>query len=670
MDLLRNLYSRSKAKLRPTQLDSIDWTKLPDVRSLDKDNIYRESRLAWKDVVEQGFIRESSKDEALNLSDIPAFQYEPLTDSSSCIRILCLERPRRVKGYLQPTIPCATLFEAPLNDDAEFIALSYCWGSAEKTRPMIVNESLVWVTESLGSAFEHIQEEDRIILLWADALCINQNDDPEKGAQVQHMGIIYSTALFVLAWLGPTADESDLALKTMAHIGQVCVKMPDHLTVKRRYEFFSKAISSVEGKSGTVFPTAAIVALLNRAWWNRIWIVQEAVLASKVHILCGKSSTDFFAIGLAFTALSELPLISAQYGNGLTPLIQSLIPVLNCQPKLIQASMSSTSKEEPFATRIHLTPNMGATNPKDHIYGLLGMVSDVDELGIQVNYKKSCSEIYTEVAVALLQRQSRLQILSRCSSPKEQEHLPTWVPDWSIRPKPMIWNPKFDLFSAGKCNRKQDLEFQGNALRVHGAVFSTVRSLGPSWPDFNTEALRSPPTLVNQCLKEIMDFVNANGDAYVNMKEKEDIAWRLSIFDTEFAVLGEEGRYNRRANAAMKAAAAACQEGGPSGSASLEPGKQRYRMATIANLASRQLFSTSTGHIGIGPVGVEVGDIVCVLVDASVPFLIRRVQTGSLDGAPRGQERNHELVGECYVQGIMDGEFMATGAPLQDIMLV
>lgn len=666
MDLFRTLYSKSKAILRPSQPDPVDWTKLPDVHSLDKDDVYRESRQAWKDVVDQGLIRDSSKDAALNLSDLPAFQYEPLTDSSRCIRILCLERPRRVKGYLQPTIPCATLFEKPLDDDAMFIALSYCWGSPQKSRPIIVNESLIWVTESLGSALEHVQEEDRVILLWADALCINQEDDLEKSAQVQQMGSIYSAALFVLAWLGPAADESDLALKAMAHIGQVCIEMPDHLTIRRRYEFFSKAISGVEGKSGSAFPTTAIVALLNRAWWNRIWIVQEVVLASKVHVLCGRSSTDFFTIGLAFTALAELPLISAQYGNGLTPQIQSVIPVLNCQPKLIQAALSSGSKEEPFVTRIHMTPNMGATNPKDHIYGLLGMVSDVAELGIQVNYQKSCSELYTEITVALLQRQSHLQILSRCSSPKAQEHLPTWVPDWSIRPKPMIWNPKFDLFSAGKCNRKQDLEVQGNALRVHGAIFSPVTTLGTAWPEFSTEALKNPPKLVSECLTEITEFVSTHGDAYIPSKA-EDTIWRLSTFDTEFALLGNEGRYNRRANADMRAAAAACQEGGPPGSSSLEPAKQRYRMATIANLVSRQLFSTRTGHVGIGPVGIEVGDLVCVLVEGSVPFVIRGMEEA---GMQRGARTTFQLVGECYIQGIMDGEFMASGAPLQDIVLV
>jgi hypothetical protein len=37
---------------------------------------------------------------------------------------------------------------------------------------------------------------------WYDALCINQNDEQERGHQVEMMGEIYKMAYWVLAWLG------------------------------------------------------------------------------------------------------------------------------------------------------------------------------------------------------------------------------------------------------------------------------------------------------------------------------------------------------------------------------------------------------------------------------------------------------------------------------------
>ena len=39
-------------------------------------------------------------------------------------------------------------------------------------------------------------------ILWADAACINQSDDQERGHQVKQMGSIYATATKVLIWLG------------------------------------------------------------------------------------------------------------------------------------------------------------------------------------------------------------------------------------------------------------------------------------------------------------------------------------------------------------------------------------------------------------------------------------------------------------------------------------
>ena len=44
------------------------------------------------------------------------------------------------------------------------------------------------------------------------------------------------------------------------------------------------------------------------------------------------------------------------------------------------------------------------------------------------------------------------------------------------------------------------------------------------------------------------------------------------------------------------------------------------------------------------------GDLICVFVGAQTPFLVRHV-----GGNGMGDQR-YELVGECYVHGIMDGE--------------
>ncbi len=58
----------------------------------------------------------------------------------------------------------------------------------------------------------------------------------------------------------------------------------------------------------------------------------------------------------------------------------------------------------------------------------------------------------------------------------------------------------------------------------------------------------------------------------------------------------------------------------------------------------RRLIRTSTNHLGIAPIAAEPGDVVCVLGGSKVPFVMRKI------------EDHYVMIGECYVQGIMDGE--------------
>jgi hypothetical protein len=53
--------------------------------------------------------------------------------------------------------------------------------------------------------------KDSVRLLWADALCINQEDLLERAHQVNIMKNIFQRASRVLIWLGPE-KESNLAM--------------------------------------------------------------------------------------------------------------------------------------------------------------------------------------------------------------------------------------------------------------------------------------------------------------------------------------------------------------------------------------------------------------------------------------------------------------------------
>ena len=72
------------------------------------------------------------------------------------------------------------------------------------------------------------------------------------------------------------------------------------------------------------------------------------------------------------------------------------------------------------------------------------------------------------------------------------------------------------------------------------------------------------------------------------------------------------------------------------------------------------MFGTSTqGFLGLGPSLTHKNDVLCIIVGALTPFLLRPVNKHGLDETPTTQK--YQLVGECYVQGLMNGEGLTMG---------
>ena len=61
------------------------------------------------------------------------------------------------------------------------------------------------------------------------------------------------------------------------------------------------------------------------------------------------------------------------------------------------------------------------------------------------------------------------------------------------------------------------------------------------------------------------------------------------------------------------------------------------------------------GLLGQGPPVVPSGDLVCVILGAHTPFLLRE------NVVHGGQRPTYQLVGGCYVHGLMDGEGLGRG---------
>jgi hypothetical protein len=83
-----------------------------------------------------------------------------------------------------------------------FPALSYVWGMGEVTMEILMNGQMMSISSHLHSFLVQIREEHKPVAIWVDAICINQIDDADKGAQISLMPKIYGAAYRTLIWLG------------------------------------------------------------------------------------------------------------------------------------------------------------------------------------------------------------------------------------------------------------------------------------------------------------------------------------------------------------------------------------------------------------------------------------------------------------------------------------
>jgi hypothetical protein len=116
--------------------------------------------------------------------------------------------------------------------------------------------------------------------LWIDYLCINQDDDDEKELQIPMMRSIYGSATAVIAWLCSKPNESADAVADAAQWIERGLD-PSTLSMKE------PLLTCFRQQSPIKYYERPFQQVLSLAWFQRIWIVQEAVVAQKLLIHLG-----------------------------------------------------------------------------------------------------------------------------------------------------------------------------------------------------------------------------------------------------------------------------------------------------------------------------------------------------------------------------------------------
>ncbi|KAK3400283.1 heterokaryon incompatibility protein-domain-containing protein [Sordaria brevicollis] len=380
--------------------------------------------------------------------------------------------------------------------DAEpYEAISYVWGDATKRRNITIDGVALSVTENLHgalTAFRHrpvaagsIDEESdagivpvnrhsRVRRLWADAVCINQEDMKERVSQVELMSLIYAGAQRVLSWLGWEEGEEGRRHKqdAIAFIKEFMedpqVGINEARVLLLHHDFNAdptEDLAHLSEDDRRRFREQArkwdtVKRFFEVEYFHRAWIVQELGLAREALLTTalkpvhkGKSVNESNGIdnegqGLEISIL-KWPLMG-RFVEVLDYSSASLVTHLGLVSWVVHHILLVWSTDEngvpdcDFLTGLHWTRILRVTDPRDRIFSLLGHPRAVlnGELVIHPDYTRTRGVIYTRLAINMIRKTKNLYVVSlvdheddpsveECEwDPEQDARMPSWVPDW------------------------------------------------------------------------------------------------------------------------------------------------------------------------------------------------------------------------------------------------
>jgi hypothetical protein len=315
------------------------------------------------------------------------------------------------------------------------------------------------------------------------------------------------------------------------------------------------------------------------------------------------------------------------------------------------------------------------------------------------DYAKSVEEVYSDITLTILNSSRNLDVLSIPRGTTERSAaLPSWSIDWSDTSShasqldttdfTIINHPSTREFSASRgtfCS-VSDLG-GGNKLRLVGHVFDCISELGsPLSPSLKAIDIQRSKAEIPE-IKSFWEFgENILGNAQKAISESRNMLDTLIEWEN-IAGLDQDGCYptgedhttvywrtlciDQKAGKSDAEVAAAFQRWrrilrwprllntfrGNSESlvwdwavplSAFLFGNMSYNERDFGEMIGwhffRRLVRTERGYLGLVPQEAKRGDHVAILKGGRTPFIVR----------PRGS--SWELVGECYIHGVMDGE--------------
>jgi len=232
---------------------------------------------------------------------------------------------------------------------------------------------------------------------------------------------IYFHAYAVFVWLGSAVARSraDSAAVVSDKAGVYATAVKRGLTDGKVLEFLE-------------------LARRQRAWWCRIWIVQEMVIATRLFVGIGPHLLQWDEFVESADTLYEHHNKQEDYTDEKRRFDEAEFELFEQKRRIenldrLRKEWTEARNYPDIVNLLDLGRYAEATDGRDHIYGLLGLMSPADQLEIRVDYNRSISQVYSEIALNIIALEKSLDFLVdiwRHNRPELPDGLLSWIPDY------------------------------------------------------------------------------------------------------------------------------------------------------------------------------------------------------------------------------------------------
>ncbi|KAI0111930.1 heterokaryon incompatibility protein-domain-containing protein [Daldinia grandis] len=473
-------------------------------------------------------------DDEGSTSRSPGYPYQELSGTDiRLVRILPGDDPDGIECLVDLV---------PLSSKPDYHALSYVWGDPSDPRTITLNGRPFDITGNFHEVLRQFRQFGRLDdyltdYIWADAICINQDDAVEKSREVPRMAEIYKSAMHVPIWLGPCAPSTG-----KSHLGKLLRKTtsnksfssevpPLEIIIKptaaaisteddviedimQKFSSFlglmpadscddEKVLRSVFGSSYNALIETTANILVN-PWFSRTWTIQEACISpsptfyiGRHHILEGKLEI----LTNTLTAIYKPLLITT--GSKRMKAIQRIQDMfLSVNGDFYSPfNPSEMTTPEVFARLLVEAQDKESQDPRDQIYGILGLLKFLGKdipAELMPDYNEPYEDLYWKCTAYVLGSTGDLRLLGCIASELEIGTRPSWVTDFRY----LIY-----MEQRLKCQPSVSISPDNRTLILHGILIGSHRNhVNWSW-DVAVCPLEKMPKALPSRLREMEEKI-------------------------------------------------------------------------------------------------------------------------------------------------------------------